>query len=116
MKIVSYIVTASVAVLLTSCVAPTAQTQPTSSTYNRVPTTYTTQTNPGAYPTTANTTTTTVQPVINTATTSSGNYTVQQGDTLWKISKAQGTSVKALQTANSMTGTTIYPGQTLRLP
>ncbi|MGI6577330.1 MAG: LysM peptidoglycan-binding domain-containing protein [Eubacteriales bacterium] len=35
------------------------------------------------------------------------------GDTLWKIANAHGLSVSSLQAINSLSGTTIYPGQQL---
>jgi len=44
------------------------------------------------------------------------SYTVRPGDSLWKIAQANGTTVTALQSANGLPGTTIYPGQTLRVP
>lgn len=44
------------------------------------------------------------------------NYTVRPGDSLWKIATAHGTTVAALQSANGIWGSTIYAGQTLRVP
>ncbi len=43
-------------------------------------------------------------------------YTVKSGDTLTKIAKAHGTSVKALESANSLSTTKIKVGQKLKLP
>ncbi|WP_027365500.1 C40 family peptidase [Desulfotruncus alcoholivorax] len=40
-------------------------------------------------------------------------YTVQPGDTLWKISRLHGISVEQIQKANSLTSTMIHPGQNL---
>jgi LysM repeat protein len=45
-----------------------------------------------------------------------GRYVVQAGDTLFRIALRFGTSVAALQSANRLRGTLIYPGQTLNLP
>lgn len=43
-------------------------------------------------------------------------YRVQQGDTLWLISKAHHTSVNQLMVANAMSSINIFPGQILKLP
>ena len=43
-------------------------------------------------------------------------YTVKSGDTLYKISQAQGTTVDALKKANSLTSDTIRVGQNLAIP
>lgn len=45
-----------------------------------------------------------------------GSYRVQAGDTLFRIALRFGTTVAALQAANGLRGTTIYPGQVLSLP
>ena len=45
-----------------------------------------------------------------------GDYVVKSGDTLTKIAKAHGTTVKALQAANNLTTTKIHVGQKLKLP
>ncbi len=45
-----------------------------------------------------------------------GTYTVQQGDTLYRISRNNGTTVEALMSANGLSSTTIHPGDVLRLP
>ena len=45
-----------------------------------------------------------------------GIYTVARKDTLWRIAKNYGTTPAALQRANNLRGTTIYPGQRLRIP
>jgi len=44
------------------------------------------------------------------------DYVVKSGDTLTKIAKAHGTTVKALQAANNLTTTKIHVGQKLKLP
>ena len=43
-------------------------------------------------------------------------YTVQKGDTLYRISKNHGTSVAAIQDANNISGTLIRPGEQLVIP
>jgi LysM repeat protein len=43
-------------------------------------------------------------------------YKVKSGDTLSKIAKAHGTTVKAIQSANNLTTTSIKVGQTLKIP
>lgn len=43
-------------------------------------------------------------------------YTVKQGDSLYAIAKRTGTSVSALQKANSISGSLIRPGQALVIP
>lgn len=46
----------------------------------------------------------------------STSYTVQQGDTLSAIASRFGSTVQAIQTANGLVNTTIYPGQRLTVP
>jgi LysM repeat protein len=43
-------------------------------------------------------------------------YTVKSGDTLTKIAKAHGTTVKAIQAANNLTTTKISVGKKLKIP
>jgi len=43
-------------------------------------------------------------------------YTVRSGDTLTKIAKAHGTTVKAIESANNLTTTQIKVGQKLKMP
>ncbi len=43
-------------------------------------------------------------------------YVVQAGDNLFRIALRYGTTVSAIQTANGLWGTLIYPGQRLRIP
>jgi len=47
---------------------------------------------------------------------SASNHTVQKGETLWRISQRYNTSVSAIQSANSMSGDQIYPGDVLQIP
>jgi len=44
------------------------------------------------------------------------SYTVKSGDTLTKIAKKNGTTVKAIETANGLTTTKIKVGQKLKIP
>jgi LysM repeat protein len=46
----------------------------------------------------------------------SATYTVKSGDSLMKIAKAHGTTVKAIQSANNLSTTKIHVGQKLKLP
>lgn len=43
-------------------------------------------------------------------------YTVQSGDSLWKISREFKTSVQSIQEANGLTGSNIQAGQVLQIP
>jgi LysM repeat protein len=43
-------------------------------------------------------------------------YTVQKGDTLYRIGRNHGTTADAIVAANAISGTTIYPGQVLTIP
>lgn len=43
-------------------------------------------------------------------------YSVRPGDTLYSIARRFGTTVAALQAANNLTSTVIFPGQVLRIP
>ncbi len=43
-------------------------------------------------------------------------YTVVPGDSLWGIARKNNTSVEAIQSANSLTNTTIQVGQRLNIP
>ena len=57
-------------------------------------------------------------PVISGGAVADGGqgYTVKSGDTLTKIAKATGASVKAIQAANGLTTTKIKVGQKLKIP
>lgn len=50
------------------------------------------------------------------AAASEGTYTVARKDTLWRIARNHGTTTTAIQRANNLRGTTIYPGQKLLIP
>ncbi len=43
-------------------------------------------------------------------------YTVRRQDTLWRISRRYDTTPEAIQQANGLRGTEIYPGQRLKIP
>ena len=45
-----------------------------------------------------------------------GSYTVRSGDTLSEIATRHGVSVSQLRVANDLSGSRIYPGNTLRIP
>ncbi|MEF3303986.1 M23 family metallopeptidase [Paenibacillus sp. GYB003] len=49
-------------------------------------------------------------------TANAGAYTVNNGDTLWKIAAANGIDFNELRSLNPSIGDWIYPGQTIRLP
>lgn len=43
-------------------------------------------------------------------------YTVRRSDTLWQISRRYDTTPQAIQAANGLNGSEIYPGQQLKIP
>jgi LysM repeat protein len=51
-----------------------------------------------------------------TSSTDDETYTVKSGDTLTKIAKANGTTVKAIESENNLTTTKIKVGQKLKIP
>lgn len=51
-----------------------------------------------------------------TPATSSGEYTVRTGDSLWTIAQAHGTTVATLRQLNGIRGSRIYAGQKLDVP
>ena len=51
-----------------------------------------------------------------TAAVSSSNYRVQSGDTLYLIAQKYGITVDALKTANGISGSYLWVGQTLKIP
>ena len=53
---------------------------------------------------------------VATTGVSTTTYTVKSGDSLRKIAKAHGTTVKAIQTANGLTTTSIKVGRKLKIP
>ena len=55
-------------------------------------------------------------PAAATAVAGGDTYTVKSGDTLTKIAKKNGTTVKALSAANNLSTTKIHVGQKLKLP
>lgn len=50
------------------------------------------------------------------ATAAGGAYEVQIGDSLWKIAKAQGTTIAALKQANNLSSDALKVGQKLTIP
>ncbi|HHX95692.1 MAG TPA: LysM peptidoglycan-binding domain-containing protein [Clostridia bacterium] len=57
-----------------------------------------------------------VIPTASGGGTSYTNYRVQNGDTLYLISQRYGVSVAQIRSLNGMSGTTLYPGQNLKIP
>ena len=55
-------------------------------------------------------------PMVAGGDTGSASYTVKSGDTLTKIAKAHGSTVKLIQEANSLATTKIKVGQKLKIP
>ena len=60
--------------------------------------------------------TTSTKPSSSKATSGGTKYVVKSGDTLGKIAKAHGTTVKAIKVANGMTSDRISVGKTIKLP
>ncbi|HVU08455.1 MAG TPA: LysM peptidoglycan-binding domain-containing protein [Verrucomicrobiae bacterium] len=58
----------------------------------------------------------TVAPAANETSTGEELYTVKSGDSLTKIAKAHGVTVKALESENGLTTTKIKVGQKLKIP
>ncbi|MBP3039047.1 LysM peptidoglycan-binding domain-containing protein [Bacillaceae bacterium Marseille-Q3522] len=54
--------------------------------------------------------------IKQTSTTLANPYIVQKGDTLYKLSKQFGTTIKNLQETNALTSSTIFTGQQLTIP
>ncbi len=48
--------------------------------------------------------------------TGSIKYTVQEGDSLWKIARRYGTTVDAIKSLNGLTGDLLNVGQVLQIP
>jgi LysM repeat protein len=57
-----------------------------------------------------------VIPQTDTTTDTMIAYTVQPGDSLWKIANTQRSSVAKIRAANNLTGDVIRPGQVLQVP
>lgn len=55
-------------------------------------------------------------PAVETVATGEKTYTVKSGDTLTRIAKSQGATVKAIKAANSLTTDRIKVGQKLKIP
>lgn len=57
-----------------------------------------------------------VETVQLASATASRDYRVRRGDSLWTIARELGISVRELRSANNLSGSRIYPGQTLTVP
>ncbi len=139
-KLITISASLAIGALLSSCVRPIQQQQASpygqaqaTSTANPYGVPQVTSNTVGAYPTTSTTQypsasaapagteypsapATTAYPAVNPTSASGSSYTIQKGDTLYGISRKLGESVDAIQSANGMSGTTIYAGQTLAIP
>ena len=139
-KLITVSASLAIGALLSSCVRPIQQQQQANpygqaqtSTENPYGVPQATSNTVGAYPTTSTTQypsaeaapgvteypsapATTAYPAVNPSSASGSSYTIQKGDTLFGISRKFGASVDAIQSANGMSGTTIYAGQTLAIP
>ena len=72
-------------------------------------------TNTTINPSPAQPTNTTATPNTSTA-PAGGTYTVQAGDSYWRIASRYGVSIQALQQLNGASNYNLYPGQTLKVP
>lgn len=52
----------------------------------------------------------------STPVSSARTYSVEKGDTLYRISKMHGVTVEAIMSANSLSSTTIHPGDVITIP
>ncbi len=73
---------------------------------------------PSAYtpPSTPSPDYTTAVTTNSTPSSHTGSYTVKPGDSLWRISRNNGTTVGAIKAANNMGSDSIKVGQKLRIP
>lgn len=58
---------------------------------------------------------TTTETTVNTTPSTTGKYTVQKGDTLWKIAIIHNTTVSQVKQWNNLTSDTIRVGQVLKV-
>ncbi|MDZ4742831.1 MAG: LysM peptidoglycan-binding domain-containing protein [Verrucomicrobiota bacterium] len=70
----------------------------------------------GQETTTTTTTTTTQEAPADTGNYKTIDYTVTEGDSLWKIARKNNTNVTRIKEANGFTSDNIRPGQTIKVP
>ena len=71
---------------------------------------------PAPAATTASTTSATAETPAPAPSTGGGNYTVQAGDSYWRIANKYGISISELQRLNGTSNYFLYPGQSIKVP
>lgn len=71
---------------------------------------------PAPAATTASTTSAPAETPVPAPSTGGGNYTVQAGDSYWRIANKYGISISELQRLNGTSNYFLYPGQSIKVP
>ena len=82
----------------------------------KVPGSGSASTTPAPAATTASTTSAPAETPAPAPSTGGGNYTVQAGDSYWRIANKYGISISELQRLNGTSNYFLYPGQSIKVP